>query len=126
MLTNANNRIRIRLLVAVDGKRRQNFGNHCQKFSNKESCNMASEIAIIKVPAPIVTLQQFAELEGVSERTAYRWTTGDNPCVPIEPRTIRKGCKKAGGPIRIYYARWKEEQLRKALGHSRFQLVIGA
>ena len=32
---------------------------------------MASEIAIIKVPAPIVTLQQFAELEGVSERTAY-------------------------------------------------------
>ncbi len=33
---------------------------------------MASEIAIIKVPAPIVTLQQFAELEGVSERTAYR------------------------------------------------------
>lgn len=55
---------------------------------------MASEIAIIKIPAPIVTLQQFAELEGVSERTAYRWTTGDNPCVPIEPRTIRKGCKK--------------------------------
>jgi len=60
--------------VAVDGKRRQNLGNHCLKFSNKESCNMASEIAIIKVPAPIVTLQQFAELEGVSERTAY--TTG--------------------------------------------------
>ncbi|ELO74787.1 putative prophage excisionase [Salmonella enterica subsp. enterica serovar Enteritidis str. SARB17] len=28
--------------------------------------------------------------------------------------------------VRIYYARWKEEQLRKALGHSRFQLVIGA
>jgi len=87
---------------------------------------MASEIAIIKVPAPIVSLQQFAELEGVSERTAYRWTTGDNPCVPIEQRVIRKGCKKAGGPIRIYYARWKEEQMRKALGHSRFQLVIGA
>ncbi|EML2248035.1 hypothetical protein R9C16_002563 [Klebsiella aerogenes] len=40
---------------------------------------MASEIAIIKVPAPIVTLQQFAELEGVSERTAYgerKRTTG--------------------------------------------------
>ena len=50
-----------------------------------ESCYMASEIAIIKIPAPIVTLQQFAELEGVSERTAYRWTTGDNPRVPIEP-----------------------------------------
>lgn len=88
---------------------------------------MASEIAIIKIPAPIVTLQQLsAELEGVSERTVYRWTTGDNPCVPIEQRVIRKGCKKAGGPIRIYYTRWKEEQMRKALGHSRFQLVIGA
>lgn len=51
---------------------------------------MASEIAIIKVPAPIVTLQQFAELEGVSYRTARRWTTGDNPRLPIEPRVIRK------------------------------------
>ncbi|HHN8599144.1 TPA: hypothetical protein ACRR0J_004093 [Enterobacter hormaechei] len=87
---------------------------------------MASEITILKIPAAIVTLQQFAELEGISVRTAYRWTTGDNPCVPIEPRKIRNGCKKAGGPIRIYYARWKEEQLRKALGHSRFQLVIGS
>lgn len=87
---------------------------------------MASEIAIFKIPAPVVSLQQFAELEGVSERTAYRWTTGENPCVPIEPRKIRKGCKKAGGPVRIYYARWKEDQLRMSLGHSRFQLVIGA
>lgn len=25
---------------------------------------MASEIAIIKIPSPVVTLQQFAELEG--------------------------------------------------------------
>lgn len=87
---------------------------------------MTSEIAIFKVPAPIVTTEQFAVLEGVSLRTVYRWTTGDNPRLPIEPRTIRKGCIKAGGPIRIYYARWKEDQLRKALGHSRFQLVIGA
>lgn len=86
---------------------------------------MASEIAIVKIPAPVVSLQQFAELEGISERTAYRWTTGDSPRVPIEPRVIRKGSKKAGGPIRIYYARWKEDQLRKAFGHSRFQLVIG-
>lgn len=68
---------------------------------------MASEIAIIKVLAPIVTPQQFAELEGVSYRTARRWTTGDNPRLPIEPRVIRKGCKRAGGQIRIYYARWK-------------------
>ncbi|WP_130100448.1 hypothetical protein [Siccibacter turicensis] len=87
---------------------------------------MPSETAIVKIPAAVVSLEKFAELEGVSTRTAYRWTTGDKPCVPIEPRTIRKGCKKAGGPIRIYYARWKEEQLRKAFGHSRFQIIIGA
>lgn len=82
---------------------------------------MASEIAIIKAPAPVVTAEQFAALEGVYVRTVYRWTTDDSPQLPIEPRTIRKGCKKAGGPIRIYYALWKEEQLR----NSRFQLIIG-
>ncbi|MGL4925640.1 MAG: hypothetical protein ACRC4K_02215 [Plesiomonas shigelloides] len=86
---------------------------------------MASEIAIVKIPAAVVSLAQFAKLEGISNRTAYRWTTGDAPKVPIEKRIIKKGSKKAGGPIRIYYARWKEEQLRAAFGHSRFQLVIG-
>ncbi|MCD0205847.1 hypothetical protein SOL28_06045 [Klebsiella aerogenes] len=35
-------------------------------------------------PVPIVTLQQFVEFEWVSERTAYYWTTGDNPCVAGE------------------------------------------
>lgn len=85
---------------------------------------MASETAIIKIPSPVVSLELFAQLEGISKRTAYRWTTGDTPRVPIEKRVIRKGCKKAGGPIRIYYARWKEDQLRKALGHARFQLII--
>ena len=114
------------LLMAIDGKRWQNLGNQWQMFTNRESCSMASEIAIFKVPSPIVTTDEFAALEGVSKRTVYRWTTGDNPRLPIEPRTIRKGCSKASGPIRIYYARWKEDQLRKALGHSRFQLIIGA
>ncbi|MOA45601.1 hypothetical protein D3C78_1680100 [compost metagenome] len=55
-----------------------------------------------------------------------RWTTGDSPCLPIEARVIKPGRKRASGMVRIYYARFKEEQLRKALGHSRFQLVIGA
>lgn len=55
---------------------------------------MASEIAIIKIPSPVVTLQQFAELEGVSERTAYRWTTGDTPRVPIENESSAKVVRK--------------------------------
>ncbi len=87
---------------------------------------MASEIAIIKLPAPIITLRQFAELEGVSYRTARRWSTGDNPRLPIEPRVIRKGCKRAGGQVRVLYVRYKENQMRLALGHSRFQIIIGA
>jgi hypothetical protein len=63
-------------------------------------------------------------LEGVSDRTVRRWTTGDNPCVPIETRVIIL-VKKATAWF-AFTTRWKEEQLRKALGHSRFQLVIGA
>lgn len=54
---------------------------------------MASEIAIIKVPAPVVTLQQFAALEGVSERTAYRWTTGDNPGSPLSRALSARAAK---------------------------------
>ncbi len=53
---------------------------------------MASEIAIIKVPAPIVTLQQFAELEGVSERTAYGTRLPD----VVRRLHTRVGCVSAG------------------------------
>ncbi|WP_433647143.1 hypothetical protein [Kosakonia pseudosacchari] len=87
---------------------------------------MASEITIVKIPSEIVSPHEFATLERVSIATVRRWTTGDRPYLPIEPRVIKPGRKRAGGMVRIYYARWKEEQLRKALGHSRFQLVIGA
>ncbi|EAA3735492.1 MULTISPECIES: hypothetical protein [Enterobacteriaceae] len=87
---------------------------------------MASEITIVKIPSEIVSPHEFAALERVSIATVRRWTTGDNPCIPIEPRVIKPGRKRASGMVRIYYARWKEEQLRKSLGHSRFQLVIGS
>ncbi|MGP3592629.1 hypothetical protein [Vagococcus sp. WN89Y] len=87
---------------------------------------MASEITIVKIPSAIVSPHEFAALERVSIATVRRWTTGNNPCIPIEPRVIKPGSKRASGMVRIYYARWKEDQLRKALGHSRFQLIIGA
>lgn len=76
--------------VVIGGKSWQDLGNHWLKISKKESCYMTCEIAIIKVPSPVVTAEQFAALEGVSVRTVYRWTTDDNPQLPIEPRTIRK------------------------------------
>ncbi|GKV90045.1 hypothetical protein HER17_18665 [Pectobacterium carotovorum] len=87
---------------------------------------MASEITIVKIPSETVYPEEFAELERVSMATVRRWTTGNAPCLPIEPREIKPGRKRASGRVRIYYARWKEEQLRKSLGHSRFQIVIGA
>lgn len=87
---------------------------------------MASEITIVKIPSEIVSPHEFAALERVSIATVRRWTTGENPCVPIEPRVIKPGCKRAGGLVRILYAKYKEAQVRKALGHSRFQIIIGS
>ena len=80
----------------------------------------------IKIPRATVHPEEFAALEGVSVRTVYRQTTGENPRIPIEPRTIKKGNKRDGGPIRILYARYKEMEAKKNLGHSRFQIIIGA
>lgn len=80
----------------------------------------------IKIPRETLFPEEFAALEGISVRTVYRRTTGDSPSIPIEPRSIKKGNKRAGGPIKILYARYKEMEAKKALGHSRFQIVIGA
>ncbi|MFD1804546.1 hypothetical protein ACFSFZ_20465 [Mixta tenebrionis] len=87
---------------------------------------MTSEITIVKIPREKVYAAEFAALEGVSLRTVRRWTTGENPCLPIEARRIKKGKRRATGRVRILYAQWKERQVREALGHSRFQIIVGA
>lgn len=87
---------------------------------------MASEITIVKIPREKVYPEEFASLEGVSLSTVRRWTTGNSPCLPIEPRVIKPGRVRAGGRVRILYAKWKEKQVRDALGHSRFQIIVGA
>jgi len=86
---------------------------------------MTSEIAIIKVPAPLVTLQRDAEREDVSQRIAYRWVGDIIPCRPSVLRIRRKGCMKADGPIRICHAHCKAARLGNAQRLSRFSLVIG-
>lgn len=86
---------------------------------------MASEITIVKIPREKVYPEEFASLEGVSLSTVRRWTTGNSPCLPIEPRVIKPGRVRAGGRVRILYAQWKEKQVRDALGHSRFQIIVG-
>ncbi len=87
---------------------------------------MANEITIVKIPREKIYASEFAALEGVSIRTIRRWTTGENPRLPIEARTIEKGKKKATGRVKILYAQWKEKQVKEALGHSRFQIIVGA
>lgn len=87
---------------------------------------MANEITIVKIPREKLYAAEFAAAEGVSLRTVRRWTTGDCPCLPIEKRATPKGSKKASGRVRILYLQWKEKQVREALGHSRFQIVVGA
>ncbi len=58
---------------------------------------MASEITIVKIPSEIVSPHEFAALERVSIATVRRWTTGENPCLPIEPRVIKpETCKRYG------------------------------
>ena len=87
---------------------------------------MANEITIVKIPSEVVYPKEFAQLERVSMATVYRWTTGNSPCLPIERRVIKTGRKRAGGKVRILYLQWKEQQVRYALGHSRFQIIVGA
>lgn len=87
---------------------------------------MANEITIVKIPREKLYPAEFVAHEKVSLRTVRRWTTGDNPRLPIEKRSIQKGNKKATGRVRILYLQWKEKQVREALGHSRFQIVVGA
>lgn len=85
---------------------------------------MAFEIAIFKLPVPIVTQRPCAIPEGVLARTVYRRTIGNNPCVLIEPRVIRKGCKR---PVARFASatRWKEDWLRRVPAHTRVRLVSG-
>lgn len=80
----------------------------------------------IKIPRVTVTAKEFAALEGISLRTVRRHTTGENPRIPIEKRTIAKGAYRAAGPVKILYARYKEMEAKKNLGHSRFEILIGA
>ncbi|KGA77514.1 putative protein apl [Yersinia enterocolitica] len=78
----------------------------------------------IKIPRECVSPREFAQLEGLAEDTVRKLTRSGK--LPIAPKTISPGKKRAGGPTQILYARYKEARTRMALGHSRFEIVIGA
>lgn len=76
----------------------------------------------INIPRILVSPPEFAFLEKMSLHTVYKWK--ERGIVEIMPKTIRKGCKRAGGKIQIKYLKYKEEQTRLALGHSNFVINI--
>jgi hypothetical protein len=76
----------------------------------------------INIPRIWVYPHEFAYLEKVSPHTVYKWK--EQGKIEILPKTIRKGCKRAGGKIQIKYLKYKEEQTRQALGHSNFVFNI--
>ncbi len=78
----------------------------------------------IKIPRERVTPKEFAILEGMSVHTVYKWTSLGK--LDIAPKSIGAGKTRAGGHTKILYARYKEKMTALSLGHSRFQIIVGA
>lgn len=76
----------------------------------------------INIPRAWVYPVEFAFLEKLSVHTVYKWK--ERGVVEIFPKKIRKGCKRAGGKVQIKYLKYKEEQIRLALGHSNFVINV--
>ena len=78
----------------------------------------------INIPRDWVYPEEFARLEGMSIHTVYKWK--EQSKLEILPKKIAPGTKKAGGRIRIKYAKYKAQQARENLGHSNFLInVVG-
>ena len=82
---------------------------------------MATTISIT-IPRAWVYPEEFAKLEGMSIHTVYKWK--EHGKLEILPKTIAPGKKRAGGRIRIKYAKYKAQQTRDILGHSNFSINI--
>ncbi len=91
-------------------------------LANRESCNKLLEIIIIKIPAPIAACSSLQGLEVYLSVPHIAGQPATTLACQSEQRVIVKAAKKPGGPIRIYYA--GKKKMRKALGHSRFQLIV--
>ncbi|CAI2117060.1 hypothetical protein V6E00_14980 [Serratia marcescens] len=78
----------------------------------------------INIPRDWVYPEEFAKLEGMSIHTVYKWK--EHGKLEILPKTIAPGKKRAGGRIRIKYAKYKTQQAIENLGHSNFSInVVG-
>lgn len=77
---------------------------------------MAAMISIF-IPKAKVTPKEFSELQGVKVRTVRSWCE----------KGILSQDKKAHKNSRtsIHYLKFIERQARQALGHNRFQIIVG-
>lgn len=79
---------------------------------------MTTKISI-RIPSALVSPAQFAELEGLSRNTVYAWCCRGKLAKYMQPK------KNGGARTKIYYARYKLQQMSESLGHSDFEVVIG-
>lgn len=77
-----------------------------------------SEKISIRIPKVVVTPGEFAALENLSRSAVYS---------RIHRGALAKFLKnkeKNKSWVEIYYLRYKKDQLSKALGHSRFEIIV--
>lgn len=77
---------------------------------------MATQISIY-IPKAKVTPNEFEALEGVRVRTVYSWCEKGR-------LSIDKKSHKNSRTL-IHYLKYKEREVRQALGHNRFEIIIG-
>lgn len=77
---------------------------------------MSTQISI-RIPRAVVSPGEFAKLEGISRSTVYSWCF--KGLLPIHPKS------NAHARTKIYYLKYKQQQLTESLGHSRFEIAIG-
>jgi len=77
---------------------------------------MTTQISI-RIPRESVTPKEFAALEDVKVCTVYSWCA--KGLLPIKTK------KNAHGRTRIHYLQYKQKTVSEALGHSRFEIIIG-
>ncbi|EON87839.1 helix-turn-helix domain-containing protein [Plesiomonas shigelloides] len=79
---------------------------------------MTAQISI-RIPSALVSPSEFARLEGISRNTVYAWCCRGTLAKYMQPKTNGRARTK------IYYAKYKLNQMTEALGHSRFEIIIG-
>lgn len=77
---------------------------------------MATTISIY-IPKAKVTPKEFSELQGVKVRTVRSWY--EKGLLSLDKKEHKNG------RVAIHYLKYIERQTRQALGHDRFQIIVG-